>query len=307
MCPFLFFSPDFLVNFQEGCRKKDFWKPFWPGAKNPLAVQACFACLMLQHEIKLVFQLRESLHILWRGRLRKNRAGINSVLRLEGRCCLQTCTSLSKEEQLAGIAGLLAWFFNVVSSQVTLNAWTFCSGSGIQPLRSADAAAPLRSPEECFAGMRAERWNAGLHSLRGCKAGLSPLSRGCMKCQLGSFEWLGEWAQAGRRNNHKTTDETQKANLFSLPRQPDCPRSSTRAEARKWGRRHCWARSMREDCRPCCFRPSIRDSRRHSLPLCFDLLHSRAGISSVSNRVPLSLSQACVTQTQMFYLSSTQG
>ena len=118
---------------------------------------------------------------------------------------------------------------------------------------------------------------------------------------------LCEPAKAGRRNNHKTAGEMQRVNSCSLPRQPGDPRSSTRAEAHKRGRRHHRARSMLEDRRTCCFRLFVRDLRRHSLPLCFDLSHSRAEISSMFDRVPLSLSQAYVIETQMFYLSNTQG
>jgi len=64
---------------------------------------------------------------------------------------------------------------------------------------------------------------------------------------------------------------------------------------------------MLEDQQACCFHLFIKDSHRLSLPLCFDVSSSRAGISRMFDRVPLSLSQCYVIETQMFCLSRTQG
>lgn len=47
--------------------------------------------------------------------------------------------------------GLLARFLHGVSTQVMLNAWTFCSPSEMQPWKTAGATAPLGSREERFA------------------------------------------------------------------------------------------------------------------------------------------------------------
>ena len=99
-----------------------------------------------------------------------------------------------------------------------------------------------------------------------------------------------EPAQAGCRNHHKTTDEMQGITLFLFPREWGDPRTSTWAEAHKRGRRHCRAWSFLEDRQTCWFCLFVRDSHRRSLPLCFDLSHSRAGIPSMFHRVPLSLS-----------------
>lgn len=66
-------------------------------------------------------------------------------------------------------------------------------------------------------------------------------------------------------------------------------------------------RSLLEDPWTWCFPLCFRDWRRRSLLLWFDLSHSRAGISSMFARVPLSLTQTHVTGTQMFYLFNTQG
>ena len=122
-------------------------------------------------------------------------------------------------------------------------------------------------------------------------------------------EWKGvcELAQAGRRNHHETMDEMQRVHLFPLPREPGDPWSSTQVEAHKRGCRHHRDQSLLEDRWTCWFCLFFRDSGKSSLPLCFDLSHSRAGISSMFHRVPLSLSHACVIWTQKFYLSNTHG
>jgi len=88
----------------------------------------------------------------------------------------------------------------------------------------------------------------------------------------------------------------QRVDLFLLPREQGDLCRSTRAEAQEWGRRHHGARSFLESVHywTCCFHLRIGDSGRCSFPLCFDLSHSRAEISSMLDRVPLSLSQAWV-------------
>lgn len=48
----------------------------------------------------------------------------------------------------------------------------------------------------------------------------------------------------------------------------------------------------------------MKDLHKHIFLLCFDLLHSRVGISSMFDKVPLSLSQAYITWTQRFYLQA---
>lgn len=52
---------------------------------------------------------------------------------------------------------------------------------------------------------------------------------------------LCEPMRAGRRNNHKTTDERQRTSFFSIPHRPGNLRSNTRAEARKQGLRAPWS------------------------------------------------------------------
>lgn len=67
-------------------------------------------------------------------------------------------------------------------------------------------------------------------------------------------------------------------------------------KAHKWEHRHCKAWSMVEDQPTCCFFLYFRDSHQYHLPpLCFNLAHRRAGFSSMFDRVPLSLPQACAS------------
>lgn len=110
--------------------------------------------------------------------------------------------------------------------------------------------------------------------------------------------------QRGHRNNDKTMDERQRVNSLLLPHQPGMTKAT---ETHKWEHRHCKAWPMVEDQQTCWFFLYFRDSHKYNLPLCFYLAHRRARFSSTFDRVPLSLPQAYVSQTQMFSSSKTQG
>lgn len=111
---------------------------------------------------------------------------------------------------------------------------------------------------------------------------------------------LCELAQAGYRKKGQTMYEIRRVNQFLLPPQPGDLWSSTWPEAHRQG---C---SM--DCSPCWMmtKPALLDSWRCYLPFFFSLSHTKAGISSVFDKVPLRLSQVCVIQTQIFFLSNKQ-
>lgn len=123
-----------------------------------------------------------------------------------------------------------------------------------------------------------------------------------MRCQVDPLctpplPHLWELTQARSRNNHRTMDEMQKVNLFLLPRKLE--RSPQQHPGRGTRLREARTAELGPCFWTCCFLLYSTGSHRHSFPLC------RAGISSMF--VPLSPSQACVIQTQMFCLSSTQS
>lgn len=107
-----------------------------------------------------------------------------------------------------------------------------------------------------------------------------------------SLQSVREPTQAGRRNNHKTTDEMLRVNFFFFVTLPT-GRSPKKHEGRG---AHAGMQSLQSSVhhQTGCVCLYVRDSCRHTLPLCFDLSHTRVAISSVFNKVLLSLSQVYV-------------
>lgn len=89
-----------------------------------------------------------------------------------------------------------------------------------------------------------------------------------------------------------------KGNLIFVTLPSRNPQGSTWAEAHRREWKHCGSQSMLEDHWTCWFCLYIRDSLRHRLPLCFDLSHSRAGISSMFHKMP------CKSITGLCYLNT---
>lgn len=116
----------------------------------------------------------------------------------------------------------------------------------------------------------------------------------------------------GSRNDHRPMAETRRGNLFSLPCQLGDPQSDARAEQgcrHTRGCRHCWARSMLGDHQPALYThlswvcAGALFTTMLWFPLCFfDLLCTKIGSSSTSDRVPLSLPNTCG-----IYIQSTKG
>ena len=111
---------------------------------------------------------------------------------------------------------------------------------------------------------------------------------------------LGIWADTGRTQeqpqNHRWN--ASRKFIFVTSRTwgslKQCHGRDTQAETPKRECRHCASWSTLDDRRTCWFLPVyIRDSCRCGLALCFGLYHSQAGSSSMLDRLPLNVSQAC--------------
>lgn len=64
--------------------------------------------------------------------------------------------------------------------------------------------------------------------------------------------------------------------------------------------------SMLEHHQTCWSRLYLRDLHRHSIPLRFDLSHSRAGISSMFDRAPKSITGLCYPNTDALLIQHTR-
>lgn len=101
------------------------------------------------------------------------------------------------------------------------------------------------------------------------------------------------------QNNHKTTGEMQSKQNRDTSRTGDL-QSSPWAEAGKREGRHRRVQSLPESVSQAALPAGLSGIPEASFPMCFDLSHSRAGISSVFDRIPVkSITSLCYLNTDV--------